>query len=51
VLAIEPIVTSGAGRLVDSNDGWTLRISDRAPVAHAEHTLGATRGAPIVVPA
>jgi methionyl aminopeptidase len=51
VLAIEPIVTSGVGRLVESSDGWTLRTSDRAPVAHAEHTLVVTRGAPIVVTA
>jgi methionyl aminopeptidase len=51
VVAIEPIVTSGAGRLVESSDGWTLRTSDRAPVAHAEHTLVVTRGVPIVVTA
>ena len=51
VLAIEPIVTSGAGRLVEASDGWTLRTADRAPVAHAEHTLVVTRGAPIVVTA
>jgi methionyl aminopeptidase len=51
VLAIEPIVTSGAGHLVESGDGWTLCTSDRAPVAHAEHTLVVTRSAPIVVTA
>ena len=51
VLAIEPIITSGAGQLVEASDGWTLRTADRAPVAHAEHTLIVTRGAPIVVTA
>src|SRR5262245_12947773 len=51
VLAIEPIVTSGDGRLYEAADGWTLRTADRAPVAHAEHTLVVTRGAPIVVTA
>jgi len=44
-------VTSGAGRLFEASDGWTLRTFDRAPVAHAEHTLVVTRGAPIVVTA
>jgi methionyl aminopeptidase len=48
VLAIEPIITPGIGRLVEAADGWTLRTADRAPVAHAEHTLMVTRGAPIV---
>jgi methionyl aminopeptidase len=48
VLAIEPIITPGIGRLFEAADGWTLKTTDRAPVAHAEHTLMVTRGAPIV---
>jgi len=48
VLAIEPIITTGAGRLLTAPDGWLLRTTDGAPVAHAEHTLMVTRGAPIV---
>jgi methionyl aminopeptidase len=51
VVAIEPIVTSGAGGIYESHDGWTLRTRDRAPVAHWEHTLVVTRGRPIVVTA
>jgi len=51
VLAVEPVVTSGAGALFEERDGWTLRTRDRAPVAHCEHTLVVTRGRPIVVTA
>jgi methionyl aminopeptidase len=51
VIAIEPVVTSGAGRIVEERDGWTIRTRDRAPVAHFEHTLVVTRGRPLVVTA
>jgi methionyl aminopeptidase len=51
VIAVEPVVTSGAGRVYEESDGWTLRTRDRAPVAHAEHTLVITRGRSIVVTA
>jgi methionyl aminopeptidase len=51
VIAVEPVVTSGAGAIYEDADGWTLRTRDRAPVAHAEHTLVITRGRPIVVTA
>ena len=51
VIAVEPVVTSGAGEIQEDGDGWTLRTRDRAPVAHAEHTLVITRGRPIVVTA
>jgi methionyl aminopeptidase len=51
VLAIEPVVTSGAGEIYEAADGWTIRTRDRAPVAHCEHTLVVTRGRPIVVTA
>jgi methionyl aminopeptidase len=51
VVAVEPVVTSGAGAIYEDSDGWTVRTRDRAPVAHAEHTLVITRGRPIVVTA
>lgn len=51
MVAVEPVVTSGAGAIYEDSDGWTVRTRDRAPVAHAEHTLVITRGRPIVVTA
>ncbi|GAB4108646.1 MAG: type I methionyl aminopeptidase [Roseiflexaceae bacterium] len=51
VLAIEPHVTSGDGRVVDGADGWTISTRDRKRVAAFEHTVVVTNGAPIVITA
>jgi methionyl aminopeptidase len=51
VLTIEPIVSAGSGAVRESGDGWTVRTSDRARSAHAEHTVVITHGAPIVLTA
>jgi methionyl aminopeptidase len=51
VLAIEPHVTSGTGRVVTAADGWTIRTADRRPVANYEHTVVVMQGAPLVVTA
>lgn len=51
VLTIEPIISAGSGALRDGGDGWTMRTSDGALSAHAEHTLVITEGEPIVLTA
>jgi len=51
VLAIEPMLTSGSGRVVEDADGWTVRTADGALAAHAEHTIVVTEGAPLVLTA
>jgi methionyl aminopeptidase len=51
VVTIEPIVTAGAGRVVQAPDGWTIRTADGALVAHHEHTIVVTRGRPVVLTA
>jgi methionyl aminopeptidase len=51
VLAIEPMLTTGSGHVVDDADGWTVRTSDGAFAAHAEHTIVVTEGAPLVLTA
>lgn len=51
VITIEPMITSGTGRVVESADGWTLRTSDGRLASHHEHTLVITRDAPIVLTA
>ncbi len=49
VLAIEPFLTTGQGRIVEQGDGWSLRIADNAPGAQFEHTVIVTHGEPIIL--
>ncbi len=51
VITVEPIISSGSGRVFTDKDGWTLRTTDRALSAHFEHTLVVTSGAPILLTA
>src|SRR5215216_6447586 len=37
VLAIEPFLTTGIGRVVQENDGWSLRTMDNTIAAQFEH--------------
>jgi len=39
VVAIEPILSLGAGRVRQESDGWTLSTIDGSRTAHTEHTL------------
>ena len=49
VLAIEPFLTTGQGRIKEERDGWSLRTADRAIAAQFEHTVIVTRGDPIIL--
>jgi methionyl aminopeptidase len=64
VLTIEPIISerpaapdpkrsaskaNDAPRIVQDNDGWTLRTHDGSLAAHYEHTMIITRDVPLVV--
>jgi methionyl aminopeptidase len=49
VITIEPFLTTGATRVFEAKDGWTLRTPDGSIGAQFEHTLIVTRGEPIVV--
>jgi len=51
VITVEPIISSGSGRIVKDKDGWTLRTADRSLSAHFEHTLVITAGSPILLTA
>ena len=51
VLALEPMLTGQATRVVEEPDGWTLRTHNRALAVHHEHTIVIRRGAPIVLTA
>jgi methionyl aminopeptidase len=49
VLAIEPFLTPGVGRIVEERDGWSLRTSDKAVAAQFEHTIIVTKNEPIIL--
>jgi methionyl aminopeptidase len=51
VITVEPIISSGSGRVFTDNDGWTVRTGDRALSAHFEHTLVITSGVPLLLTA
>jgi methionyl aminopeptidase len=51
VVAIEPHITTGSGRVATAQDGWTLQTTDGSPVANFEHTVVITRGKPIILTA
>ncbi len=51
VITVEPIISSGSGRVFTDKDGWTVRTGDRALSAHFEHTLVVTSGVPLLLTA
>ena len=42
VLPVEPVVTTGNGRLGIAADRWTLETCDRHPAVHFEQTVAMT---------
>jgi methionyl aminopeptidase len=44
VIAIEPMVNLGKRMIVQEEDGWTIRTTDRKPSAHFEHTVAIRKG-------
>jgi len=51
VLTVEPMITTGSGKVVEADDGWTIKTADRSLSAHYEHTIIITRGRPIILTA
>jgi methionyl aminopeptidase len=51
VIAVEPMATTGSGRVREAPDGWTVCTADGAPAVHVEHTIVVTDGRPIVLTA
>jgi len=49
VLAIEPFLTTGQGRIKQQRDGWSLQTADNAIAAQFEHTIIVTRNEPIIL--
>ena len=51
VITIEPIISAGSARVVESSDGWTIRTRDGSLAAHHEHTIVITRDLPVILTA
>jgi methionyl aminopeptidase len=51
VITVEPIISTGSGRVYTDKDTWTVRTADHALSAHFEHTLVVTSGPPILLTA
>lgn len=51
VITVEPIVTTGSGRLVVQDDGWTSVTSDGELAAQFEHTVAVTKDGPVILTA
>jgi methionyl aminopeptidase len=51
VLAIEPFLTTGQGRIREQLDGWSLRTADNAIAAQFEHTIIVTKNEPTILTA
>ena len=49
VITIEPFLSTGALRVEEGEDGWTLYTSPRYVTAQFEHTLVITNGAPLIM--
>ncbi|MBI5822799.1 MAG: type I methionyl aminopeptidase [Chloroflexi bacterium] len=49
VLAIEPFLTTGRGRVVEKKDGWSLQTVDKTMAAQFEHTIIVTKNEPIIL--
>jgi methionyl aminopeptidase len=46
VVAVEPIIAMKPARVLEGQDGWTLRTNNGALAAHFEHTVLITRSGP-----
>ena len=49
VIAIEPMIIIGSGKVVTVNDGWTVKTKEGGLSAHFEHTVLVTDGEPEIL--
>ena len=48
-IAVEPMITSGNGKIKTLNDKWTIITEDHSPSAHFEHTILVTHSKPEIL--
>ncbi len=49
VLAIEPMINMGTHKIIQYNDGWTIKTADGKPSAHFEHDVALINGKPEIL--
>lgn len=49
VITIEPFISSGARKVIENGDGWTLVTKSGIFTAQYEHTLVITKGMPLIM--
>src|SRR5690554_2965193 len=49
IIAIEPMINMGTEKVVQLNDGWTIKTADGLPSAHFEHDVAIVDGKPDVL--
>lgn len=49
VIAIEPMLNEGTGKVTFDNDGYTVRTKDGSRSAHFEHTVAITENGPLIL--
>ncbi|MGI6160471.1 MAG: type I methionyl aminopeptidase [Christensenellales bacterium] len=49
VISLESFVTTGSGRIMLGEDGWTMSTVDGEPAAQFEHTLVVTSSGPLIL--
>lgn len=49
VITIEPFLSTGARKVFDTGDGWTLATSAKYLTAQYEHTMVITKGRPLIM--
>ena len=51
VIAVEPMLSELPSRVVESEDGWTIRTRNGCLAVHEEHTIVIREGAPLIITA
>jgi methionyl aminopeptidase len=49
VITIEPLISAQTTRLLECEDGWTVKTANGCLAAHHEHTIMVTSGAPVIL--
>lgn len=49
VIAIEPMVVTGSGKVYVDSSEWTVKTTDKSRSAHWEHSIAVTRSGPVIL--
>ena len=49
VIAIEPMINQGTAKIIQLDDGWTVKTADGKLSAHFEHTIAVTQDGAVIL--